>query len=295
MHRYNQNHKDMSTRFNIKQVRRYYDRHTPEFVARGQGGFLGSIHRAVWAPGIRNREDAFRYVEHQIADRLGTLLEPNTLSRPHVIDLGCGIGSSLCTLAERLNIRGTGITLSPVQARIAQQRIAQSGLSDRIRCIEADYCNLPNDCEIADLAYAIESFVHAQDPTRFFTQCANQIRPGGLLVICDDFRCPTNDPTSQQVVEKFCRGWHINSLMSPTDFRDLAVRQGFEHIETVDLTQYLEIGRPRDWLIALGIYLFGWIPIVANRFDYLLGGNALQSCLSQGWVRYELAVFQRVG
>ena len=83
--------------------------------------------------------------------------------------------------------------------------------------------------------------------------------------------------------------------MSPTDFRDLAVRQGFEHIETVDLTPHLEIGRPRDRLIALGIYLFGWIPTVAHRFDYLLGGNALQACLLNGWVRYELAVFQRVG
>ena len=280
--------------FDAADVQRYYDRHTPEFVTLGQGASLGAIHRAVWGPGIRNREEAFRYVEHEIGNRLSTLIEANTLSQPHVIDLGCGIGSSLCTLAERLNIRGTGITLSPVQARTAQQRISRLGLSDRIRCIEGDYCNLPNDCDIADLAYAIESFVHAPDPTRFFTQCATQVRPGGLLVICDDFRCQTDDLASQQVVENFCRGWHINSLMNPADFRDLAVRQGFEHIETIDLTQHLEIGRPRDRLIALGIYLFGWIPTVAHRFDYLLGGNALQTCLSKGWVRYELAVFKRV-
>tara|TARA_B100001123_G_scaffold42844_1_gene44056 strand:+ start:25987 stop:26844 length:858 start_codon:yes stop_codon:yes gene_type:complete len=285
----------MSARFNLKEVRSYYDRHTPEFVTRGQGGPLGAIHRAVWGPGIHNREDAFRYVEHQIGDRLGTLTETNTLSQPHVIDLGCGVGSSLCTLAERLNIRGTGITLSPVQARAAQQHISRLGLSDRIRCIEGDYCNLPKDCDVADLAYAIESFVHTPDPTGFFRQCASQVRTGGLLVVCDDFRAANDSATGQRVVEKFCRGWHINSLMNPTDFRNLAASQGFEHLETVDLTPHLEIGRPRDRLIALGIYLFGWIPTVADRFDYLLGGNALQACLSKGWVRYELAVFQRVG
>ena len=212
-----------------------------------------------------------------------------------MIDLGCGIGSSLCVLAERLVIRGTAVTLSPVQAQLAQRRIAEAGRSDRIQCIEADYCDLPSECDTADLAYAIESFVHGPDPVRFLNQCARIIRPGGLLIICDDFRRSATDPTAARMVERFYRGWHINSLLQPSELRKLAAAAGFDHHSTVDLTEYLELGRPRDKAIALLVGLFGWIPAVSNRFDHLLGGSALQTCLSHRWIGYELAVFRRLG
>ena len=121
--------------------------------------------------GARNdtHRQAFRYVEDQIAQLMQGL--PPSLERSHVVDLGCGVGASLCYLAARC-LSGTGITLSPVQARLAERRIRESGLSDRIRCVEGDYCDLPIDIGPADLAYAIESFVHVQDPARFFAQCA---------------------------------------------------------------------------------------------------------------------------
>ena len=281
--------------FDTAQVRRYYDRHTSEFMSLGQGGHLGAIHRAVWGPGTRSREAAFRYVEDQIAEHLGGLAERDGLVRPHVVDLGCGTGSSLCVLAERLDIRGTGVTLSPVQARLAQQRLADAGRSDRIRCIEADFNELPDDCEAADLAYAIESFVHGPDPERFLDQCARILRPDGLLIICDDFRRPVTDRTAARTVDRFCRGWHVNSLLQPSTLRMLAGAAGFDHHSTVDLTQYLELGRPRDKAIVLFVGLFGWIPTVANHFDHLVGGSALQTCLSRRWIGYELAVFRRLG
>jgi len=281
--------------FDAAQVRRYYDRHTSKFVSRGQGGHLGAIHRAVWGPGTLSREAAFRYVEDKIAEHLNRLSERDGLVRPHVVDLGCGTGSSLCGLAERLDIRGTGVTLSPVQARLAQQRLIDTGRSGHIQCIVADFNKLPDNCEPADLAYAIESFVHGPDPERFLHQCARIIRPGGLLIICDDFRRPVTDPSAARTVERFCRGWHINSLLQPSKLRTLASTTGFDHYSTVDLTEYLELDRPRDKAISLFISLFGWIPIVAKHFDHLVGGSALQTCLSHRWIGYELAVFRRLG
>jgi len=281
--------------FDTAQVRRYYDRHTSEFMSIGQGGHLGAIHRAVWGPGTRSRAAAFRYVEDQIATHLVQLADRDGLINPHVIDLGCGIGSSLCVLAERLDIRGTGVTISSVQTRLAQQRLADLGRSDRIQCIEADFNELPDDCDGADLAYAIESFVHGPDPERFLNQCARTIRPGGLLIICDDFRRPVTDSTAARTVDRFCRGWHVNSLLQPSELRTLASTAGFDHDSTVDLTEYLELGRPRDKAIALFVGLCGWIPTVANRFDHLVGGSALQTCLSRQWIGYELVVFRRLG
>ena len=115
------------------------------------------------------------------------------------------------------------------------------------------------------------------------------------MIICDDFKRPATTRDSARTIERFCHGWHINTLLDANEFRDLAIRAGFHHVSTVDLSPYLELGRPRDQVIALVVSLFGRLPGVAERFDHLVGGDALHTCLTEGWVGYDLALFRRLG
>jgi cyclopropane fatty-acyl-phospholipid synthase-like methyltransferase len=277
--------------FDAADIRRYYDRNTEHFVAFGQGGDLGAIHRAVWGQDTDTLESAFRYVEDLILEHLRTL--PVHSGQTHVIDLGCGVGASLCYIADRLPIRGTGLTLSPVQVRHAERHIRETGLSDHVVCLEGDYCAPPDHLPSADLAYAIESFVHGPDPRCFFASCARLIRPDGLLVICDDFRRATTNAAATRMVERFQRGWHLNTLIHPDELLRVADAEGFQHISTRDLTPLLDIGRPRDRLAALFINCCRWLPLDRTRFGHLLGGSALQTCLARGWIGYDLALFRR--
>ena len=274
-------------RFDTADIRRYYDRHSASFVRYGQG--RGSIHRAVWGPGTRTRAEAFHYVDDEIA-RLVRRLSPSTAV--HVVDLGCGVGASLCYLAERLPIRGTGITLSPAQAAMARDIVAERGLSGRVVCVEGDYCELPADIPPADLAYAIESFVHGVDPVRFFDQCRRLVKAGGLLAICDDVRRAVVSPDANRAVAEFMKGWHINTLLDRDTLARLARDAGFEHESTLDLTPLVEIKRIRDRAIAGGVALLKRLPLNTDRFDYIIGGDALQTCLARGWIGYELSVFR---
>ena len=281
----------MTDRFEAGDVRSYYDRHTKAFIAYGQGGDAGAIHRAVWGPGVQTRGEAFRYVENRILDLLAGL--PDGGRDAHVVDLGCGVGSSLCYLAERLPIRGTGVTISPVQADQATRRIREAGLADRVQCLEGDFSALPPAVATADLVFAIESFVHGPDPTAFLDSCRHLIRPGGWLLICDDVRRPTTAAAAPRAIERFRQGWHVNTLIDREELTELATNAGFAHEETEDLTDYLELQRPRDRLISLMATTVGWIPAVATRYDNLLGGAALQQCLTRGWVGYDLAIYRR--
>ena len=79
--------------FDTGDIRQFYDRHTPAFVALGQRGSHGAIHRAVWGPGATGHEQAFRYVENEIATLLRNL--PPAFGSSTVVDLGCGVGASL--------------------------------------------------------------------------------------------------------------------------------------------------------------------------------------------------------
>ncbi len=277
--------------FDTADVRRYYDRNTDSFVARGEGGAAGALHRAVWGPGVGDADGAVHYVEDRLAARLRETAAGGR--QAHVVDLGCGVGGSLCHLAARLPVRGTGLTLSPVQVRHAERRIREAGLSERVRCVEADYCEPPPDLPPADLAYAIESLVHGPDPARFFAACARIVRPGGLLAICDDFLRPAEGPAARRTVARFRRGWHLNTLLHPHELRTLAARAGFEHLSTDDLTPHLRLGRPRDRVAAVFVALCGWLPLDRTRFGHLVGGTALQTCLARGWMGYDLALFRR--
>jgi SAM-dependent methyltransferase len=268
-------------------VQNYYDRHTSHFVILGEGGRLGAIHRAVWGPGVADRTGAYRYLEDRIADLIAGL-GPSADS-PHVVDLGCGVGGSLCYLATRLPIRGTGITLSPVQARRAADRLAATGLSDRVVCIRGDYLDLPPDLPPADLAFAIESFVHTTDPVRFFDECSRLVRPD-VLVICDDFRKLAGESAAEDTIAEFCRGWQVNALLNVARLRALAHAAGFEHEQTLDLSPYLRLHRMRDRLIDVLLRL---LPMAPAWLGPLRGGRALQTCLERGWVGYDFVVFRR--
>jgi len=277
-------------RFDRSTIRRYYDRHTGAFVSFGQGGSLGTLHRAVWGPGATSRDEAFRYVE----DRIAVVARELETDRPlHVLDLGCGVGASLCYLAGRMPIVGTGLTVSPTQAEVARQLIRRSGLFDRIAVIEADYSDIPDSVPRADLAFAIESFVHAPDPERFLGECQRLVRPDGALVICDDFRRPTGGAGSAAAIERFRRGWHINTLIGVDELLSLADRAGFHHQRTLDLSPHLEIGRARDRAIDVVAAVLERVPWRWPRADPWLGGSALQTCLRKGWIGYELVVFRR--
>jgi SAM-dependent methyltransferase len=279
------------THFDAADVRRFYERHTRSFIRFGQGGSAGAIHRAVWGPGVDTRQQAFHYVDDQIAMLVPRLRTASPI--PHLVDLGCGVGTSLCYLAARLLIRGTGITLSPLQARLAAQRIREAQLASRLTCIEGDYCALPPGLEQADLAFAIESFVHGPAPEAMLAAWARLVQPGGILVICDDFRRHSDSGAAARAIDRFRRGWHVNTLLSRDELQACARSAGFEHESSVDLSPWLEIRRARDRIINRLCAVAEPFGFGGLGLDFLLGGRALQECLANGWIGYDFTVFRR--
>jgi len=273
-------------------VRRYYDDNTRRFLRFGQGT-EGTIHRAVWGPGVRTRDEAMTYVDAQVTEEVRRFAS----ARPvRVLDLGCGVGSSLCRMAAEVEIEGTGITISEEQVELARARIEQLGLRERVRCVPGDFCEVPPAVGQVDLAFAIESFIHASDLAGFFRECARLIVPGGLLIVCDDFlssRTVSDDPRAAHWLTRYRNGWMANNLVSLGEASRCAEQAGFTFDRSVDLTSSLELGRPRDLAIGALVRCFGWLPAMSNYVAMLYGGHALQIALQRGWLRYELAYWRR--
>src|SRR6185436_8013289 len=55
-----------------------------------------------------------------------------------VLDVGCGIGTPACLLAERFACRVTGITTSQAGVELATRNAQERGLSNRVEFVQAD-------------------------------------------------------------------------------------------------------------------------------------------------------------
>ena len=281
----------------LREVESYYDRNTQAFASFGQGG--NAIHRAVWGDGVQTRAEAFHYVDRVLLREIERLAE-RALEPMQVLDLGCGVGSSLFYLASQAAaFQGTGVTLSGVQARWAQAACEQAGLAERLKFIQGNFLELPSTIPRAHLAFSIEAFVHSPDPGEFFAAAARYLAADGLLVICDDFLTThgaSNDLSSRQRrhLEEVRTGWLANSLVSVAAACSIAAEHGFRLVMNQDLTSDLELRRPRDRVLSLLVELGRPFRIPGYRWRSWVGGNALQLALEGGLLEYRLLSWQKL-
>jgi cyclopropane fatty-acyl-phospholipid synthase-like methyltransferase len=270
-----------------QQVKRYYDRNSAAFERLGQGN--ASIHRAVWGPGVSTRRQAFHYVDELILECL-----PEDAEQPTVVDLGCGLGASLLYLAGRRDLAGEGITISAQQAARARELIAEAGAGDRVRCREGNFLDVPSDLAgTADVAFSIEAFLHSPDAGGYFREAAKVLKPGGTLVVCDDFLNRSAEGREARLLDAFRQGWRVGSLLTVDQAGEAAGRHGLTLVRDLDLSGGLELRRLRDRWISVVVACGRMARPSGEYWLSLAGGDALQRLLVRGVLSYRFLELRR--
>lgn len=270
-------------------VAEYYDQNTQPFLGLFGSGFeVAAIHRQIWAEGVRTERAAFEYLNRLVLEAL-----PPTAAaaEAQVLDLGCGIGGTATWIAARAPGRVTGLTISAVQARLAAERAQRLGLADRCRFLQGDFLAVPDPGPFAG-AWAIEAFVHAEDPARFFQEAARVLAPGGRLVICDDFAAHPQPPSpaAARTLAAFRTGWHLANLAPAPAALTAAAQAGLRLVAQHDLTRWL---RPVPaWALALAEAALA-LPLTTKYWQSLRGSTALQRCVRAGWTRYYALIWEK--
>ncbi|MBP7601535.1 MAG: methyltransferase domain-containing protein, partial [Thermoflexales bacterium] len=140
----------------VARVRAYYERNTPIFMRFGRERETQTIHRSVWAEGVGALPEALTYVNNLVGNAAMGVAAERAGQPLQLLDLGCGVGGSLFHLARATAAPffGIGVTISPLQCRLARQSALARGMDDRVAFVEADFLHLPLAAEV-DLAYAI--------------------------------------------------------------------------------------------------------------------------------------------
>ncbi|MBE9033166.1 class I SAM-dependent methyltransferase [filamentous cyanobacterium LEGE 11480] len=128
----------------------------------------------------RDQTDSIAQMQHQkyelICRKLA--LQPGET----LVDIGCGWGGMLIYAAEQYGISGTGITLSGEQAKLAQQRINERGLGDRLKIQIIDYREIQGQY---DKFVSIGMFEHVGEANfgTFMQKAADLLKPNGIGVL----------------------------------------------------------------------------------------------------------------
>jgi SAM-dependent methyltransferase len=275
----------------VSGVRDYYQANTWKFLLFGAEG---AIHRELWVPGVTSKRAA---MHHAHTLMLAELRAVRPDGRARVLDLGCGVGSAALFLAEHVPARVYGVSLSPRQVALARRwtGLRQRRLQGECTFHEADFCAfsdaLAAELQPIDLAFAIEAFVHAPSADAFFRQAARVLRPGGRLVVVDDVR--VEGSADAPPLEDFRAGWRVQSLLTVGEASRLAAMQGLAFVDSVDLSSFQRLGRPRDRVIRACQPL---LRRVQNRSPWaasLVGGDALQRSHRLGLLEYRMLRFEK--
>ncbi len=111
-----------------------------------------------------------------------------------LLDVGCGWGSLLLHAAERYGVHGVGVTISARQAELARERVAESGLSDRIEVRLADYRDVWDGPFDAISSIGMFEHVGLSRLGVYFMRLHELLRPAGRLLNHGIARPPRRRP-----------------------------------------------------------------------------------------------------
>jgi cyclopropane-fatty-acyl-phospholipid synthase len=99
------------------------------------------------------------------------------------LDIGCGWGALVIHAARHYGVRAHGVTLSPQQLKVAQERIAAAGLQDRVSVELRDYRDLVGD-SVYDKVASVGMFEHVglKNLPVYFSTVHRLLKPHGLFL-----------------------------------------------------------------------------------------------------------------
>jgi cyclopropane-fatty-acyl-phospholipid synthase len=120
-----------------------------------------------------------------------------------VLDVGCGWGSFALHAAANHGVTVVGITLSEPQARLARERAAERGLSDRVEIRVADYRELADEPFDAVASIGMVEHVGSAQIDVYARQVARLVKPGGRVLNHGIARLRVGDPEAGPFSERY--------------------------------------------------------------------------------------------
>jgi cyclopropane fatty-acyl-phospholipid synthase-like methyltransferase len=274
-------------------IRDYYDQNTRLFLAFNRSRKADNIHRSVWTNDAKTLEEALNVTNERILAEI----EAVAATQARIADLGCGVGAGLFYIAPRLQELKSafGLTVSPIQARLANQFCIQAGLEKQILFAEGDFTSVPLANESLDVIYSVEAVVHAPEPEYYFQEASRLLRRGGKLILVDDYLAERSlSQHESKWLKAYINGWHVPGVTTIDQAKTFAESHQLKLTKNENLTPYLRLRNLPNALAQTLLFIGNHLPLSHAILPSMLGSMALQQCLHMKIIEYRFLVFTKL-
>lgn len=257
-----------------KMVGHYYDLVT-DFYEFGWGE---SFH---FAP--RGKSESFEASlarhQHFLAQKLN--LKPCM----RAMDLGCGIGGPMRSIARFSEAHITGVNINGYQTQRVKILNQKNNLNKICEIIQGDFMRLPFGQNVFDAGFAIESTAHAPDKKAAFSQVFHCLKKNALFAgyeWCLTAKFNPEDLEHCAVKKAIEEGNGLPDIPTIPDFISSLKAAGFEVIETNDQASASDPETP--WYLPLSEPGFSLKGLRCSRAGRWLTNNGLRIAELFGWV-----------
>ena len=171
-----------------------------------------------------------------------------------MLDLGCGPGHIPVGVCERFSDSCVvGLDMSFEMLKLAQVRVSECGLRDRVHLVIGDVKRLPCADDSYDTVYSNTTLHHIPEPRRLLCEAWRVLRQGGVLLIRDLYRpeserrrdelvdmyapLPQNTPKQRRLLAE-----SLDAALTPQELQTLAQEEGMKDFYvTVDTDRHMTL------------------------------------------------------
>jgi ubiquinone/menaquinone biosynthesis C-methylase UbiE len=128
-----------------------------------------------------------------------------------VLDVGCGVGTTAVTVAERFGADVTAVDIAPLMLERAREAVEAANVKDRVHLQEGDILALDFHDDSFDvvIAEAVTMFV---DRPRAARELIRVCRPGGRVLATEFmWRRPPSEEAREVFLGQVCPGLHFDT------------------------------------------------------------------------------------
>ena len=216
-----------------KSIVSYYDNTRLDYRFLWFRNKTKSVHFGFFDEGVNDHADSLLNLNNAMASKI------NVADGDIILDAGCGQGAGSVWLAEKYDVKVSGITLVPHQVKIAKKEARKHRLEDRISFSEQDYHQTTFPDQSFSVIWACESMCHSEHKADFFKEAYRLLKPGGRLICADYIRSTRKmDEPDEVLLHDWLSGWSIKDIDTYNEHETNARMEGFSKFAIEDITTY---------------------------------------------------------
>ena len=220
-----------------QKIQRFYDLASP-YLLKLWGIH---IHEGYYKTGKESKEKA----QEQL---ISLLAEKAQIKRGEsVLDIGCGMGGTSVWLAKKLKCRVVGITISPIQIKIARKFAKTNKVNVNFLLMNAESMKFK---QLSDIVWVVGAITHFKDKQLFLQKASALLKPKGRIVIADWMPIENIDKKSQkEYIEKIMHGMLLPSTYPMSRYTNLLIKNNIHMTYAKDISKNVT----QTWDIAIEI------------------------------------------